>query len=84
MFFDISGYKVFFISFNSLISEAYPQRQYNVHNMFPYFKMIINYFVHIGLIVLVNFNGFIIRYICYNLTNCHAPMNVSRTDLGAL
>ena len=46
------------------------------------FKMIITYFV--CKIVLAIFNGFIMRYIWYNLANCHAPMNVPRKDLGAL
>ena len=44
-----------------LFSEAYPQRQYNVHNMVHYFKMRITYFAY--KIVLANFNGFTIRYI---------------------
>ena len=65
-----------------IFSEAFHQRQYNVHNMFHYFKMLITYFVY--KIVLADFNGFIIRYIWYNLANCHAPMNVPRMDLGAL
>ena len=33
--------------------------------------MMINYFVNI--VVIAIFNGFIIRYIWYNLANCHTP-----------
>ena len=36
--------------------------------MFYYFKMIIDCLVY--QIVLANFNGFIIKYIRYNLENC--------------